>query len=313
MTIWDVLASRNAHLTRATPAEANEMFVTISAATEKYEFRMRVLMRAIRADILLGIPQKNVVRAIRDGDPDAAFIQNLALDVAIKHAAPAMDIYQGALGDAGDVVAALDRRAPFNRVHDLAINWTRRNATKLIDSTTVQSLAAVRDQLERAVIRGDNPLKAARQIRGLIGVTRPHAKAVDRFYSKLLERGVVERRALDQSTRYATRLIKYRADNIARTEMLRAANAGQHEYWNQLADQGIINRETTRREWVTAEDDRVCEECAPMDGSEVAFDEPFESSVLGAPGEDTRPRPGPFVITTFPPLHPSCRCTVVLV
>jgi hypothetical protein len=100
--------------------------------------------------------------------------------------------------------------------------------------------------------------------------------------------------------RYAQRSLNYRAITIARTETLRASNWGQLESWNQAAAQGLLNKNTVRRMWLTAEDERTCQICEPipdMNPDGVALDEDFDT---------------PDGAITIPPAHVSCRCTVVL-
>jgi hypothetical protein len=95
-------------------------------------------------------------------------------------------------------------------------------------------------------------------------------------------------------------LLRHRALAIAGTEATRFANAGQQEAWEQAARRGVIDRQTARRFWVTAGDERVrhSHRAVPgMNPNGVAIDQPFKTP-LGA--------------TMYPPLEISCRCRVVL-
>jgi len=82
-----------------------------------------------------------------------------------------------------------------------------------------------------------------------------------------------------------------RAETIARTETMRAANAGQREAWSQAEDDGLIEEGQTRV-WIVTDDDRLCQDCEDMDGEEAALGEDYDGD--GGDG---------------PPLHPDCRCT----
>ena len=77
-----------------------------------------------------------------------------------------------------------------------------------------------------------------------------------------------------------TGLAKNKAVTIARTETLRAGNAASIDRYKRV--------EVERVEWVSALDDRICEECESLHGK--TFD-----------------------IDNIPdlPVHPNCRCTVV--
>ncbi|MBC7128401.1 MAG: minor capsid protein [Thermoplasmatales archaeon] len=71
---------------------------------------------------------------------------------------------------------------------------------------------------------------------------------------------------------------KYRADMIARTETIRA--------YNEAAVNQYKENEISKWIWVTAFDERTCDECAALDGTEHDYN-------------DERP-----------PAHPLCRCAV---
>ncbi|HVJ72041.1 MAG TPA: phage minor head protein [Sphingomicrobium sp.] len=78
-----------------------------------------------------------------------------------------------------------------------------------------------------------------------------------------------------------------RAQTIAETEVMAAANAGQRAAWNEQVESGFLGSDEKRR-WLTFPD--ACPECDEYDGEEVGLDELYHDSVEG------------------PPLHPRCRC-----
>lgn len=173
-------------------------------------------------------------------------------------------------------------------------------------------------------------LNQGKTIRGIVGLTRTQVQAVlnykdmlasgdmatmretltralrDRRFDRTVLRTIRTQASLpawrvdDMVQRYYERALRHRAKNIARTETLRASNAGQQELWRQAAEQGYLKPERTRRKWIVTPDDRLCEYCKDIrvrneDG--VPLDEPFEA-------ED-----GP---VDYPPAHPSCRCATGL-
>lgn len=77
------------------------------------------------------------------------------------------------------------------------------------------------------------------------------------------------------------------ANTLARTEVSMAQNAGIFDLYN---DAGI-----DQIQWLTADDERVCPECAALDGEIVNLGDAFEGGVAQ------------------PPLHPNCRCTIIAV
>lgn len=83
---------------------------------------------------------------------------------------------------------------------------------------------------------------------------------------------------------------KMQSERIARTEILRASNAGQLDAYQQS---GVVQA----KQWYTAQDGRVDEECAALDGKIVSLSADFFETDYGS-GE-------------MPPLHPNCRCVVL--
>jgi SPP1 gp7 family putative phage head morphogenesis protein len=90
----------------------------------------------------------------------------------------------------------------------------------------------------------------------------------------------------------------YRAEMIARTETISAANAGTLEGYKQT---GLVNQ----KQWLTAEDERTREWHADADGQTVDIDEPFDvgGEELDFPGD---PNGSPENII-------NCRCCVTSV
>lgn len=80
-----------------------------------------------------------------------------------------------------------------------------------------------------------------------------------------------------------------RAEVIARTESMMAANQGQREAWAQATDEGLLPADA-QREWIATSG--ACPECDDLDGEVVGLDEEYPND--GGDG---------------PPLHPNCRCT----
>ncbi len=93
------------------------------------------------------------------------------------------------------------------------------------------------------------------------------------------------------------------ARRIARTETIWAFNEGAVQGYIQS---GIVSR----KEWVVAEDDRLCPWCSEMNGRTVeitrAFWEKGEAMTVA-----NRTLSFEYTDIGHPPLHPNCRCTVV--
>lgn len=82
-----------------------------------------------------------------------------------------------------------------------------------------------------------------------------------------------------------------RAELIARTETMTAANAGQRLGWEQAVDEGLLSGDE-RRTWIATGDESTCPICSDLDGTTAKLDGEY-------------PDPG----GEGPPAHPRCRCT----
>lgn len=101
--------------------------------------------------------------------------------------------------------------------------------------------------------------------------------------------------------RYRDRMLRRRAETIARTEAARANAIGVQDAWRQAIDEGRVDESLVRRQWIVADDERLCPICAAIPG-----DNPKE-------GVEMRQ---PFVTgkgaVMLPPVHPNCRCAVFI-
>lgn len=100
--------------------------------------------------------------------------------------------------------------------------------------------------------------------------------------------------------RYADSLINRRAQDIARTETMRASNFGQRDSWRQAVGQEVLPQ-TVRRHPIVTPDDRLRESHAQVPGLNPdgrRLDEPYAT---------------PFGPLDGPPWEPNCRCTEGLV
>lgn len=190
--------------------------------------------------------------------------------------------------------------ARFDLLNPRSVRFLRNYNFNLIQSISNEAREGIRSVIITAFEEGGHPYQQAKEIKQFIGLTARQQRAVN-TYSKTLEK---EGRAADQikrmTERYYQRQLKYRATNIARTETIRAANIGQNELWNQLADDGLIERSTTKKIWVVTDDDRLCPICEaiPDDNADgVPIDGDFDTDV------------GPL---SEPPAHPQCRCALAL-
>lgn len=221
-----------------------------------------------------------------------------------------------------------------------------------IDNLVARQMAAdigadarqgIRNIVTQGWVDGITVPNQAQMIRGMIGPTIDHNIAADNYLQQMIDSGVPDTRAVHNAELYRNRLLNWRADAVARTENIRAANAGRLSAWRQMIADGFIEQHRVVLKWFVEDDDRLCPYCAPMDGQEIRWGGTFLSDVKGFPGEPERrpkrypskkpdpygqqrdelgrfaiakavvPRPGGPVRVEAPPLHPMCRCDVRLI
>lgn len=149
---------------------------------------------------------------------------------------------------------------------------------------------AIGDAIEGLITRRE----AIKIIESRVGLIPAHSDAVDRYYEKLIAEGRKKADAKRLAEEYADRLLRYRATTIARTEIARATGIGQTEFWKQAIADGLLPPKT-KRVWITAADERVCEICGAMDGVQVEIGQPWMTNNG---------------LVQYPSAaHPNCRCT----
>ena len=200
-------------------------------------------------------------------------------------------------------------RPAFDVSDPRAIQWARRRAGQLISTINDEARLVVQSVTER-LLNGELSLSAARgEIGRSVGLHDRWQKAVENSYEKtfesLIDAGIDPDTAAEMagfaSDKYASRLLRSRASNIARTEVATAQNQGRYLGWQQAAEDGLFRPEDVKKEWRTAPEfvsskTDVCPICEPLDGVQIGIWEEF-----------------PDVGVVMPPAHPNCRCRAVLI
>lgn len=202
---------------------------------------------------------------------------------------------------------------PLNPATVAAQNATNDALTATLEAQAQASAEAI---LSDGLTRGLAAATIARRLREALGMSPAEANAVqafraalesgtgsplarvlrDRRYDARVRRGDLSPDQIDRmSTRYAERYRAFRAQRIARTESLRAANQGRLAAWRQYS---AASGRDVRRFWLTAGDELVCLICAPipaMNPDGIGLDARYATPI--------GPLNGP------PDPHPLCRCT----
>ena len=210
----------------------------------------------------------------------------------------------------------------FDMTNPEAIEHLNTYAFDLIQQVTQDQRDAIQQIVTRAFEEGGHPIEQARSIREIIGLTSKQEQAVanyrealeggnyrdalsralrDARFDPTLRGAIQSEKPLSQEYvdklvgRYREKYLKYRAENLARTETARASAQGQRALWNQASKQGLLPK-TTKRIWIASVGDpRTCEDCLDLaDSDPVGLDEPFEDGTMDAPQ------------------HCSCRCSTAI-
>lgn len=204
----------------------------------------------------------------------------------------------------------------FDLVNPEAVRFARERAGALVTNVTSENrpaIATIRELVTTSQSGGMTVRELEHELRPLIrstlGLTEGQTQAVHNYFDRLTQQGrgpndrletIGPQEVLRMTGRYAEGLVKYRAEMIARTETLTAANSGQTAMWDEAARQGYLVKSQTWKEWLVTPDDRLCPYCESLDGQRVLLDDQFQDDE------------GQFEPVDNPPLHPACRCAIGL-
>ena len=193
----------------------------------------------------------------------------------------------------------------FDVVDMNVVRYGERRAAELVVEISETMRATIREHIVTAVKAGHgSPQRTARILARIVPLHSRYARAVVRreetLLAQYLKGGMAEdkatAKAAQMADRYAAKLTRSRARTIARTEIMTASNYGQLEGVRTSMGAGLmtdpsVGKYLVTKEWVTAEDERVCPVCGPLHDTQVDFNEPFPNGTL------------------VPPAHPNCRCS----
>ena len=187
----------------------------------------------------------------------------------------------------------------FDLVNPQSVQVAARQTAEAVQQVTASTRKAIREIIRRGQLGQLTVAQQATRIRDLIGLTERQTASVLNFELAQLQAGITGAELERRVAKKYQQVLKRRATTIARSETIRSANLGQQNLWRQAADQGLINRDTAEKRWITTIDDRACPICIPMDGQLRPLEEPFVSPFNGAS-------------TLTPGIHAACRCAMAL-
>jgi len=194
----------------------------------------------------------------------------------------------------------------FRFVSQRATDYATTRSATLVRQIDESNRLAIREVITRAFTEPRTVDETARTLRHIVGLHPRWARAVERFNEKnlvrLVREGMSSRQAqatADRMTeRYRKKLIRRRAEMIARTEIQQAQNYARQTSWEATESLGLVDPRS-EKEWRTAlatsRYGPPCDECAPLNGTRVPWNGVFDNG------------------RSMPPAHPNCRCTAVLI
>ena len=263
-----------------------------------------------------------LIKAIEAGDIEAVMLAAgirdgmwSGLSESIRNAY----VTNGALVLANDLPKRLAMEFDINNPR--AESWLRNFSSQLITGNLVpEQRAAIQTILNNGMVRGANPRSTAldivgrigaggRRTGGVIGLTEQQAgwvlnmsddledlneryfdrKLRDRRFDKMVRRSIDSDTPLPKTTRdrivqrYETRMLKYRGDTIARTEVLGAVNEASDEALRQIVDEGLAPRSAVKRIWRHSFSANERPGHVAMNGQIRGVDEYFLNPITGVP------------------------------
>lgn len=194
----------------------------------------------------------------------------------------------------------------FNYISERATAYAQTRSGQLVTAIDQSNRLAIRQAITQAITGQKTVDQTARSLRQIVGLHPRWARAVDRFndtnFRRLVREGFSTDKAADMADsmteKYRRKLIRRRAEMIARTEVQQAQNFGREASWAATERAGLVDARA-EKEWVTAPMGSrygpPCEECQSLRGTRVPWNGSFANG------------------RSMPPAHPNCRCTAVLV
>ena len=254
------------------------------------------------------VTYKQLREAIQNGFLDEKTLQAWQLDYANfvnEHLKP---IWHQAMEAANAHLMAQHPDYFFDPMAEGVRKWTAGRGAHWATAIADEQREAIAAMLDKTFAGDFTVDELSRAIRPAIGLNHIQAKANVNYYKHVkasllknnpgMREATAEKKARDAALRYAARQHRQRAYMIATTEMSFAYNKGAHEGIKQAQEQNLMGKMV--KVWSTADDERVCQTCGPLDGVQLAMDADFDfpGKTLYEGHKQT------------PPAHPRCRCAV---
>lgn len=271
--------------------KANRIVAALESVLKSSEPSLMRFLRSMWDDQQNGITYADIRDAILEGVIDEDWLKQWQQQYASFVVEKLRPKWLDAMKDAVDAQLSEHDGFDFDLTQPEINNWIETHGTKLAVGLSKVQHEAIKSVVQQAAVGNFGPDELARAIRPMVGLTPRQARACEKYYEALREDGMKAPDARAKAANYAANAHRYRAQNIARTELVTAFNQGADQGVRQAQQQGYVGQ--MKKKWLTAEDERVCNECGPLDEVETGMDDSFPD--------------GP----ALPPHHPLCRCVVI--
>jgi len=195
----------------------------------------------------------------------------------------------------GELGKLLGTGLKFDLKSPEAIKWAKEYAAEQVKYIDAGTKSGIRQVTLRGLQDGLSPREQSKAIRSMVGLLPRHVVAVQNYKENLLSSGMDASTVDKLAGKYASKLLRYRADTIGLTESHTSTNEGARQVNQDAIKRGIIAEDEYLQEWLTAADKSRCDKCGGMQGKTAKVNGDFSGDGRG------------------PPLHPRCRCTTILV
>lgn len=169
--------------------------------------------------------------------------------------------------------------------------WLREHGAEFVRGVTDQARGAIRGILAESQALG--PARTVDLLRQNIELTEGWARAVARYERELLEAGTAPGDASRYANEYAERLRTRRAQNVASTELHRAAREAESGMIEEAVADGLIDPAVYEEEWVAIlGDGKICKICHGAHGTRKPIGGTYSNGKTRAEGHSTGCRCG---------------------
>lgn len=248
------------------------------------------------------VPVSSILKAIKSGPLGPGQIADIveAVPTVLQKSLLAPIVTATTDAAVGEVTSltGMSLSKAFDLVNPLAVAAAKTQSASLVVAVSEDTKRAIRAIVTAAIEQGITPDDTARLIKTVVGLAPNQVKALLNHKDRLADAGYTGEKLDNAVERYARKAVAYRAETIARTELINSLSRGQQVAWTRAQAVGMLPPDQAKT-WIVTPDDRLCDLCREMTGKPpVPLNAPFETP-LG-------PRMGPT-------MHPRCRCSMGLV